>query len=55
MGMEKRVDSAEDTHGVYTGICRAGRRSWVYDGVACAQNERFLLIDTKFTLCHFSA
>nr|DAR09282.1 MAG TPA: hypothetical protein [Caudoviricetes sp.] len=55
MGMEKRVDGAEDTHGIHTGICRTGRRSWVYDGVLCTQNDRFLLIDTKFTLCHFSA
>ena len=55
MGMEKRVDSAEDTHGVHTGICCTGRRSWVYNGVACAQNDRFLLIVTKFTLYHFFA
>ena len=37
VGMDKRVDSAEDTHGVHTGICRAGRRSWVHDGVSGAQ------------------
>ena len=55
VGMEKRVDSAEDTHGVHTGICRAGRSSWVHNGLSCAQNDRFLLIDTKFTLHHFSA
>ena len=55
VGMEKRVDSAEDTHGIHTGICRAGRRSWVHNGMSCAQNDRFLLIDTKFTLYHFSA
>ena len=55
VGMEKRVDSAEDTHGVHTGICRAGRRSWVHNGVSCAQNDRILLIDTKFTLYYFSA
>lgn len=55
VGMEKRVDSAEDAHGVHTGICRTGRRSWVHDGVSCAQNDRFCVIDTKFTLCHFSA
>ena len=35
--------------------CRTGRRSWVHDGVPCAQNDRFCMIDTKFTLCHFSA
>ena len=55
VGMEKRVDSTEDTHGIHSRICRAGRRSWVYDGVSGTQNDRFLLIDTKFTLCHFSA
>lgn len=55
VGMEKRVDGAEDTHGVHTGICRTGRRSWVHDGVSCAQNDRFCMIDTKFTLYHFSA
>ena len=55
VGVEKRMDSAKDTHGVHTGICRTGRRSWVHNGVSCAQNDRFLLIDTKFTLCHFSA
>ena len=55
MGMEKRVDSAENTHGIHSRICRTGRRSWVHNGVSCAQNDRFLLIDTKFTLCHFSA
>ena len=45
VGMEKRVDSAEDTHGVHSRICRTGRRSGLCDGVACAQNDRFLLID----------
>ena len=55
VGMEKRVDSTEDTYGVYTGICRTGRRSWVHNGVSCAQNGRFRVIDTKFTLCHFFA
>ena len=55
VGMEKRVDSAEDTYGVHTGICRAGRRSWVHNGLSCAQNDRFLLIDKKFTLYCFSA
>lgn len=55
VGMEKRVDGAEDTHGIHTGICRTGRRSRVHDDVSDAQNDRFLLIDTKFTLCHFSA
>ena len=55
MGMEKRVDSAEDTYGVHTGICRTGRRSWVHNGIPCSQNDRFLLIDKKFTLYHFSA
>ena len=53
--MEKRVDSTEDTRGIHTGICRTGRHSWVHNGVSCAQNDRFFLIDTKFTLCHFSA
>ena len=37
VGMEKRVDGAKDTHGVYTSICRTGRRSWVYDGVSGTQ------------------
>ena len=37
VGMEKRLDSAEDTHGVHTGICRTGRRSWVHNGVSGAQ------------------
>ena len=37
VGMEKRVDSAEDTHGVHTGICHTGRRSWVHDGVSGVQ------------------
>lgn len=55
VGMEKRVDSAEDTYGVHTGICRTGRRSWVHNGMSCVQNDRFFLIDTKFTLHHFSA
>ncbi len=55
VGMEKRVDSAEDTHGIHSCICRAGRRSWVHNGVYCTQNDRVLLIDKKFTLCHFSA
>lgn len=55
VGVEKRVDGAEDTHGVHTGICRTGRRSWVHNGVSCAQNDRFCVIDTKFTLYHFSA
>ena len=55
MGMEKRVDGAEDTHGIYTGICRTGRRSWVRNGVPCTQNDRFCMIDIKFTLYHFSA
>ena len=55
VGMEKRVDGAEDTCGVHTGICRTGRRSWVHDGVSGAQNDRFCVIDKKFTLCHFSA
>ena len=55
VGMEKRVDGAEDTYGVHTGICRTGRRSWVHDGVSGAQNDRFCMIDTKFTLYHFSA
>lgn len=54
VGMEKRVDGAEDTYGVHTGICRTGRRSWVHDGVSGAQNDRFCMIDTKFTLCYFS-
>lgn len=55
VGMEKRVDGAEDTHGVHTCICRTGRRFGVHDGVSCAQNGRFCVIDTKFTLRHFSA
>lgn len=55
VGMEKRVDGAEDTHGIHSRICRTGRRSWVHNGLSCAQNDRFLLIDTKFTLYHFSA
>ena len=55
VGMEKWVDGAEDTYGVHTGICRTGRRSWVHNGISCAQNDRFLLIDTKFTLYCFSA
>lgn len=55
VGMEKRVDSAEDTYGVHTGICLTGRRFGVHNGVSCAQNDRFCMIDTKFTLCHFSA
>ena len=55
VGVEKRVDGAEDTHSVHTGICRTGRRSGVHDGVSGAQNDRFCVIDTKFTLCHFSA
>lgn len=37
VGVEKRVDGAEDTHGVHTGICRTGWRSWVHDGVSGAQ------------------
>ena len=55
VGMEKRVDSAEDTHGIHSRICRTGRRSWVHNGIPCAQNDRFCMIVIKFTLCHFSA
>ena len=55
VGVEKRVDSTEDTHGIHSRICRTGRRFGLCDGVCGAQNDRFLLIDTKFTLYHFSA
>ena len=55
VGVEKRVDGAEDTHSVHTGICRTGRRSGVHDGVSGAQNDRFFLIDIKLTLYRFSA
>ena len=41
VGVEKWLDGAEDTHGVHTGICRTGWRSWVHDDVSCAQNDRF--------------
>ena len=37
VGVEKRVDGAEDTRGVHTGICRTGRRSGVHDGVSDVQ------------------
>lgn len=37
VSMEKRVDGAEDTYGVHTGICRTGRRSWVHNSVSGTQ------------------